>query len=343
MTAAWPRAPPSSSSRRSGRCAATPAARTTRSPKNAQPKNAQPKNAQPKDGATEECRWRRQGARGRRSASRRRSSTSTEAKARLDTALAADIGFAERLVWFWSNHFCVSADKGQVRPIAGAFEREAIRAHVLGRFGDMLLAVESHPAMLIYLDNARSIGPNSPAGRNRRRGLNENLAREILELHTLGVRSVYTQDDVTNFAKVITGWTRGPAAAGPGARRRRSPSTRACTSQARRPWSAKRYDAAGVEQGRRVLADLARHPATAQHIAQQVRAPFRRRRAGARAGRAAEEALPRHRRRPQGTRQGADRVRRKPGTHRARASSVRANGSSPRCAPSAPGPPTCGR
>ena len=75
----------------------------------------------------------------------------------------------------------------------------------------MLLAVESHPAMLMYLDNARSIGPNSPAGRNRRRGLNENLAREILELHTLGVRSVYSQDDVTSFAKVITGWTVVPA------------------------------------------------------------------------------------------------------------------------------------
>ena len=143
----------------------------------------------------------------------------TEAKARLDTALAADTGFAERLVWFWSNHFCVSADKGQVRPIAGAFEREAIRGHVLGRFGDMLLAVESHPAMLMYLDNARSIGPNSPAGRNRRRGLNENLAREILELHTLGVRSVYTQDDVTSFAKVITGWTVVPARQDPELRR----------------------------------------------------------------------------------------------------------------------------
>ena len=107
-----------------------------------------------------------------------------------------------------------------MRPIAGAFEREAIRAHVLGRFGDMLLAVESHPAMLIYLDNARSIGPNSPAGRNRRRGLNENLAREILELHTLGVRSVYTQDDVTNFAKVITGWTVVPPRQDPELRRR---------------------------------------------------------------------------------------------------------------------------
>src|SRR5205814_9633568 len=103
--------------------------------------------------------------------------------------------------------FCVSADRGGVRPLCGAYEREAIRAHVLGRFADMLLAVESHPAMLVYLDNARSIGPQSVAGRNRGKGLNENLAREILELHTLGVRSGYTQDDVTNFAKVITGWT----------------------------------------------------------------------------------------------------------------------------------------
>jgi uncharacterized protein (DUF1800 family) len=103
-----------------------------------------------------------------------------EAKARIHAALGADIGFAERLTWFWSNHFCVSADKGGVRPICGAFEREAIRPHVLGRFGDMLQAVETHPAMLIYLDNARSIGPDSVAGQRQRRGLNENLAREIL-------------------------------------------------------------------------------------------------------------------------------------------------------------------
>jgi uncharacterized protein (DUF1800 family) len=197
----------------------------------------------------------------------------TEAKARLDAALAADLGFTERLTWFWSNHFCVSADKGGVRPIAGAFEREAIRANVLGRFGDMLLAVESHPAMLIYLDNARSIGPNSPAGRNRNRGLNENLAREILELHTLGVRSVYTQDDVTNFAKVITGWTIVPP--------RQDPQLGGTFTFNPRMHEAgpktvigTRYDAGGVEQGRRVLADLARHPATAQHIAKKFARHF---------------------------------------------------------------------
>ena len=136
-----------------------------------------------------------------------------EVKARIDAALAAEIGFAERLVWFWSNHFCVSADK--IQSMAGAYEREAIRPRILGRFQDLLQAAESHPAMLFYLDNTVSIGPNSVAGINRTRGLNENLAREILELHTLGVRSVYTQQDVLGFAKVLTGWTLLPAGDNP--------------------------------------------------------------------------------------------------------------------------------
>src|SRR5204862_4616934 len=109
-----------------------------------------------------------------------------------------------RLVWVWSIHCCVNAD---ATVMAGGYEREAIRPYVLGRYGDMLLAAEGHPAMLAYLDNAQSIGPNSVAGINRTRGLNENLAREILELHTLGVRTGYTQDDVIRFAKVLTGWT----------------------------------------------------------------------------------------------------------------------------------------
>src|SRR6266436_6770161 len=107
-----------------------------------------------------------------------------EARARFDAAIGADIGLVERLVWFWSNHFCVNAD---ATVMAGGYEREAIRSHVLGRFEDMLLAVESHPAMLLYLNNEQSIGPESVAGINRDKGLNENLAREILELHTLGV------------------------------------------------------------------------------------------------------------------------------------------------------------
>ena len=109
---------------------------------------------------------------------------------------------------FWSNHFCISASKGELaRMWAGAFEREAIRPHVLGRFADMLKAVEQHPAMLFFLDNQQSLGPDSRAGQNRKRGLNENLAREIMELHTLGVGGGYTQDDVTSLARIITGWT----------------------------------------------------------------------------------------------------------------------------------------
>jgi uncharacterized protein (DUF1800 family) len=189
-----------------------------------------------------------------------------EAKARIDAALGADLGFAERLVWFWSNHFCVSADKGPVRALAGAYEREAIRAHVLGRFADMLVAVEGHPAMLIYLDNARSIGPDSIAGRNQHRGLNENLAREILELHTLGVRTVYSQADVTSFAKVITGWSIVPPRQDPerGGEFTFNPRMHEPGAQA---VIGRTYPDGGIEQGRAVLADLARHPATARHVA----------------------------------------------------------------------------
>src|SRR5438094_1934067 len=196
-----------------------------------------------------------------------------EAKARIDAALAADIGFVERLVWFWSNHFCVSADKGNVRQICGAYEREVIRANVLGRFGDLLLAVESHPAMLIYLDNARSIGPASIAGLRQRRGLNENLAREILELHTLGVRTVYTQDDVTRFANVITGWTVVPFRQDPvrGGELEFNPRMHEPGAQT---VIGKSYPDAGLEQGRAVLAALARHPATARHVASKLARHF---------------------------------------------------------------------
>src|SRR5258706_2824525 len=186
------------------------------------------------------------------------------------TALASDIGFVERLVWFWSNHFCISADK--IPSMTGAYEREAIRPHVLGRFADMLLAVESHPAMLFYLDNSASIGPNSVAGINRSRGLNENLAREILELHTLGVRSGYSQDDVTRFAYVLTGWTfLEPGNPKNGGEfvfipRLHEPGAQEVVG--------KTYADGGVAQGRAVLADLARHPATATHIATKLARHF---------------------------------------------------------------------
>jgi len=194
-----------------------------------------------------------------------------EVKARTDAAMGAEIGFVERLVWFWSNHFCVSADI--VTNMAGGYEREAIRAHVLGRFGDMLVAVESHPAMLVYLDNFRSIGPMSVAGLINKTGLNENLAREILELHTLGVRSVYTQDDVTRFAKVITGWTMRPMATDPDHGNEFVFNTR-LHEPGPQTIIDKTYPEGGVEQGKAVLADLARHPATAAHVAAELARHF---------------------------------------------------------------------
>jgi uncharacterized protein (DUF1800 family) len=193
-----------------------------------------------------------------------------EAQAHYDAAITAEIGFVERLVWFWSNHFCVSADD---TVMAGAYEREAIRPHVLGRFAEMLLAAESHPAMLIYLNNASSIGPNSVAGINRNRGINENLGREILELHTLGVRGGYHQEDVISLAKAITGWTIYDTATNPdhGGEflyhpRLHEPGQEAVLG--------KTYNETGVEQGRAVLADLARNPATAEHVATKLARHF---------------------------------------------------------------------
>ena len=185
--------------------------------------------------------------------------------------------------------------------MTGPFEREAIRPHVLGRFGDLLLAVESHPGMLFYLDNVQSMGANSTAGINRDKGLNENLAREILELHTLGVRSGYTQQDVTSFANVITGWTwippEQPIHGGEFAfvQRSHEPGDKTVLGKV--------YPDTGVGQGRAVLADLARHPATAQHMAPKAGAAFCCRRAATVARRQAGKDIQRYRRQPERRRQ----------------------------------------
>ena len=190
-----------------------------------------------------------------------------EALARLQRATLAECGFTERLVAFWSNHFCISASKGELARIwAGAFEREAIRPHVLGRFADMLRAVEQHPAMLFFLDNQQSLGPDSRAGQNRKRGLNENLAREIMELHTLGVGGGYTQGDVSSLARIITGWTFAGRQGQLGV-----PGSFVFNTNAHQPGPQvlldKTYDQAGLAQGEAALADLARHPSTANFIA----------------------------------------------------------------------------
>jgi uncharacterized protein (DUF1800 family) len=130
-----------------------------------------------------------------------------ESMAFLSNAMLTPAGFRERLVWFWANHFTVAARSRITVASLGPYIREAIRPHVTGKFRDMLLAVMRHPAMLDYLDQSASKGPDSRIGAQKHQGLNENLARECLELHTVTPASLYTQADVTNFAKVLTGWT----------------------------------------------------------------------------------------------------------------------------------------
>ena len=210
------------------------------------------------------------------------------ASARLAAAVATPTPFAERLVHFWSNHFAISADKQTVVGFAGNYENDAIRPHVMGKFSDLLSAAVHHPAMLLFLDQAQSFGPDSPfAARVRNRGkrqapgLNENLAREIMELHTLGVRAGYTQADVTNFAKALTGLT--VAGIGRGAGQRLMPAdTRpgetVFVDRLHQPGAltilGKRYDQPGGRQAEAVLRDLAVHPATARHVATKLARHF---------------------------------------------------------------------
>ncbi len=204
--------------------------------------------------------------------------------ARAQSAVSTPQPFAERLVHFWSNHFAVSADKGVVYGLAGSLENEAIRPHVNGRFVDMLTAVERHPAMLAFLDNQYSVGADSefaqrralrPGASARRLGINENLAREILELHTLGVSGGYRQADVTSFAQVLTGWSIGGgtgqlAGGTPGAfyfrERLHEPGAKTVLGKV--------YREDGATQGDAVLADLARHPSTARFLATKLARHF---------------------------------------------------------------------
>ncbi len=200
--------------------------------------------------------------------------------ARYQVAVQSEESFRERLVHFWTNHFAVSADKPQLIALAGTLENEAIRPHVSGRFVDLLLAVEAHPAMILYLDNHVSVGPSSKLAqraakrrRNQERkfGINENLAREILELHTLGVNGGYSQADVTAFAQALTGWSIG---GGPGPLRQGEPGTFVFRENAHEPGVrtilSKRYPEGGIAQPRAVLKDVARHPSTATHIATKL-------------------------------------------------------------------------
>jgi uncharacterized protein (DUF1800 family) len=206
-----------------------------------------------------------------------------EATARLQLAVSTERPFIERLTQFWTNHFAVSIDKLFLAGLAGSFEREAIRPHVLGNFTDLLLAVESHPAMLLYLDNHLSVGPNSPAAQRlarravaRKIGLNENLAREILELHTLGVGGGYSQQDVTTFAQVLTGWSIGGGSGRLFADG--EPGRFVFRAELHEPGAkvvlGRRYADEGVAQGSAVLRDVARRDATAHFIASKLARHF---------------------------------------------------------------------
>ncbi len=205
------------------------------------------------------------------------------AQARMESALFTEAPFVERLVHFWSNHFCVSADDPKITALSGTFERDAIRPHVLGRFEDMLFAVEQHPAMLIYLGQSQSIGPESPAAQRaaqrngKLRGLNENLAREIMELHTLGARSGYSQSDVTEFARALTGWTTDGSDQ-PGIEAQGDSIGFLFRPQTHEPGArtilGKTYAQPGVNQARAALSDFARAPQTATHIATKLARHF---------------------------------------------------------------------
>ena len=236
-----------------------------------------------------------------------RSVVQADIRARLVTAASTQRPFAERLALFWSNHFTVSLGKGSTTGLVGAFEREAIRPHIAGRFADLLAAAVTHPAMLRYLDNSLSAGPQSPIVQRQQRrvavaqaraadpaasvsmpaspritGLNENLAREVLELHTLGVAGGggrygpwggYTQADVTALAAVLTGW-RGPRPtdaapdagnADPFDPQWHQPGTKTVLG---------RDFAQGPQALREVLDGLARHPSTARFIATKLARHF---------------------------------------------------------------------
>jgi uncharacterized protein (DUF1800 family) len=199
----------------------------------------------------------------------------TELNARVDKHMSVEIGFVERLVIFWSNHFCMSVDKTEaVRGTIGQWERDVIRRNVLGRFSDMLRGTIRHPAMIAYLDNDTSLGPNSPIGQQWGTGFNENLAREILELHTVGSGGGYREVDVTAFAKMLTGWSyvRGwEADSGSGGGTPHNRGQFIYRANWHEPGSytlmGKTYSAPGQQLVIDALDDLALHPATAEHIA----------------------------------------------------------------------------
>lgn len=183
--------------------------------------------------------------------------------ATLREAASSTYSVSWRLFDFFSNHFSVTSNGQLLAGLSATLEREAIAPNQLGHFSDLLLAAVKHPAMIIYLNNEKSIGPNSKQSKKNKKGLNENLAREILELHTLGVDGPYNQNDVVELAKGITGWS----VSNPRKSKESGFTFRANTHEpGSRVFMGKRYAQTGIAQGEAMLKDLAIHPATAKHV-----------------------------------------------------------------------------
>jgi len=201
-------------------------------------------------------------------------------QARLLRAIRSPRQLQEVMVEFWFNHFNVYRGKGLDRVLIENYEREAIRPYAMGRFRDLLGATAHHPAMLFYLDNWLSSAPGYQATRAggplaKANGLNENYARELMELHTLGVDGGYTQRDVTELARILTGWTFDPRA-----RRVDAASASAFAFDARRhdpgdkAWLGQHVAARAAAEGEWALDVLAAHPATAHHLAYELAQAF---------------------------------------------------------------------
>jgi uncharacterized protein (DUF1800 family) len=186
---------------------------------------------------------------------------------RFQAHVRTDQPFYERQVMFWSNHFTVSIQRPIVAGLVNAFELEAIRPHVAGTFTDMLLAVAQHPAMLLYLDNAESVGPDSRLGRRRGKSINENLGREMMELHTLGVDGGYTQADVVALARILTGWSLARKDG-------RIVAEFAFHEFMHEPGPkvllGRTFDQGGMEEGVAAMKMLAAHPSTARFVATKL-------------------------------------------------------------------------
>lgn len=181
-------------------------------------------------------------------------------------AVGAPDGFRERLVWFWRDHFSTMARTRPDRVLGVAMVEDAIRPHVAGRFADLLTAATLHPAMLVYLDQFRSVGPSSAFGQRRKRGLNENLARELLELHSLGVGGSYAQQDVRQLAELLTGLSFHPSLGTVFRNNWAEPGAETVLGVD--------YDGPGMAPIYSALHDIAHHPDTARHICQKLAVHF---------------------------------------------------------------------